>query len=116
MFVSGVVNALINVKIGDKVDDGTYKGFAIRSFASTAVAQWVDNFVFSALVSHVFFGWNWMQVIICATTSMLIEVGIEAIFSPIGYKIAKRWEKEKIGQDYIEYVEDMEVKEDKYAA
>lgn len=105
MFISGVVNAVVNIKIGKMIDNGTYKGFAVRSFVSTAVAQWVDNFVFSALVSHIFFQWNWMQVLICATTSMILELGMEVIFSPIGYKIAKRWERDNVGQDYIEFEE-----------
>ncbi len=105
MFISGVVNAVINTKVGILIDDGEYKGFAVRSFISTAVAQWVDNFVFSALVSHIFFHWNWTQVFICATTSMILEFCMEAIFSPIGFRIAKRWERDKVGQNYIEFVE-----------
>lgn len=83
-------------------------GSAFAMFISgvvNAVAQWVDNFVFSALVSHIFFQWNWMQVFICATTSMILELGMEVIFSPIGYKIAKRWERDNVGQDYIEFEE-----------
>ena len=46
-----------------------------------------------------------MQVLICATTSMILELGMEVIFSPIGYKIAKRWERDNVGQDYIEFEE-----------
>ena len=46
--VLGVISPKI---IGKMIDNSTYKGFAVRSFVSTAVAQWVDNFVFSALVS-----------------------------------------------------------------
>lgn len=106
MLASGVVNAVINSNIGKRLDDGSYKGFATRSFISTAVAQWVDNFVFSALVSHIFFRWNWMQVLICATTSMVLELVIEVIFSPVGYKVAKRWEENKVGQNYLKLVEE----------
>ncbi len=101
MLASGIINSLLNVKVGDMSDDGTYKGFAIRSFSSTIVAQWVDNFIFSALVSHVFFGWNWKQVFICATTSMIFELVIEAIFSPIGFRVARNWEKEDVGSSYL---------------
>lgn len=101
MLLSSVVNAVLNELIGKKVDKGGYSGFAVRSFISTAVGQWVDNFVFSALVSHVFFGWNWTQVLICSTTSMVIELIAEAVFSPVGYKISKGWEKEGIGVEYL---------------
>ena len=101
MLLSSIVNSLANELVGKMADKGDFKGFVIRSFISTGLGQWIDNFVFSALVSHIFFGWNWMQVIICATTSMLIELACEAIFSPLGYKISKTWEKEGIGQEYI---------------
>ena len=99
-----MVNAVVNIKIGKLIDNGTYKGFVVRSFVSTAVAQWVDNFVFSALVSHIFFQWNWMQVLICATTSMILELGMEVIFSPIGYKIVMHWKKFSVGNEYLEYL------------
>lgn len=98
MLVSGVINSLLNSLIGKKVDkDGRYKGFAIRSLGSTIISQWIDNLLFSAIVSHVFFGWTWTQVLICATTSMFIEMIAEAILTPYGYRIAKRWETEGVG-------------------
>ncbi len=102
MLLSTLVNSGLNHFIGSRTDKGGYVGFAKRSLISTCVAQWVDNFVFSAMVSHVFFGWNWTQVLICSTTSMVIELLLEAVFSPMGYRISKRWEKERIGQKYID--------------
>lgn len=101
MILSSVVNSYTNEFIGKKTDKGTYGNFALRSFISTAAGQWVDNFVFSAMVSHVFFGWNWTQVLICATTSMIIELTLEAIFSPVGFKVSKSWEENGVGQDYL---------------
>ena len=103
MFASSAVNSVLNQMIGNKADQGDFRGFAVRSLLSTCAAQFVDNFVFSALVSHVFFGWNWTQVLICSFTSMIIELAFEAIFSPLGYRISKGWEKEKVGQDYIDF-------------
>jgi len=102
MFLSTLVNSSLNYLIGKRADNGSYGGFAVRSLTSTCLAQWVDNFVFSAMVSHVYFGWNWTQVLICSTTSMLIELGLEAIFSPVGFSISRKWEKEEVGKDYIE--------------
>ncbi|MBP5151570.1 MAG: VUT family protein [Lachnospiraceae bacterium] len=104
MFLSTLVNSGLNYAIGRKADKGNFRGFATRSFISTIVAQWVDNFVFSLLVSHVFFGWTMTQVLICSTTSMLIEFAFEAIFSPLGYRISKRWEEEKVGQFYLDSI------------
>ncbi len=101
MLASSLVNSALNNAIGQKTDKGDYYGFATRSLASTCVAQFVDNFVFSALVSHVFFGWTWPQVLICSLTSMAIELAFEAIFSPVGYHISKTWENEHVGQSYL---------------
>ncbi|MBO4495397.1 MAG: VUT family protein [Clostridiales bacterium] len=104
MFLSTLVNSSLNHFIGKKADNGHFSGFATRSLISTGIAQWVDNFVFSAMVSHVFFGWNWTQVLICSTTSMAVELIAEAIFSPVGYRVSTRWEKEKVGQEYINHM------------
>ena len=103
MLVSSVVNAVLNEAIGKKTDNGTFGAFAFRSFVSTGIGQWIDNFLFSALVSHVFFGWNWTQVFLCSITSMIIELALEAVFSPVGYRVSKNWEAAGIGKTYIEY-------------
>ena len=102
MLLSTLVNSGLNNLIGKRFDNGNYYGFVKRSLVSTLIAQWVDNFVFSAMVSHVFFGWNWTQVLICSTTSMVIELSLEGLFSPLGYRISKGWEKDKVGQSYID--------------
>jgi len=104
MLLSTLVNSSLNHLIGKKTDNGRFSGFAMRSLVSTGIAQWVDNFVFSAMVSHVFFGWTWTQVLICSTTSMVVELLLEAVFSPVGYRVSTRWEKEKIGQEYINHM------------
>ena len=104
MLASSVVNAVLNQAIGVRTDRGNYRGFAARSLISTCVSQFVDNFVFSAIVSHVFFGWNWTQVLICSFTSMLIELVLETVFSPLGYKVSKNWEEEKVGQHYVDKI------------
>ena len=103
MLVSSVVNSVLNHAIGVRTDRGNYRGFAARSLISTCIAQFVDNLVFSAMVSHIFFGWTWTQVLICSFTSMLIELGLETIFSPLGFRISKRWEEENVGQQYVDF-------------
>lgn len=102
MLVSSIVNSIINVFVA-KVshDDGTYKKFALRSFVSTGLAQFVDNLVFATLVSKVFFGWNWTQVLICSLTGAIMELLCEVIFSPVGYRISKSWTNERVGEEYL---------------
>ena len=102
MFLGGVVNSIMNHIVGVKLDNqGTYKEFAIRSFISTAFGQFVDNFAFAMFVSFIFFGWTFKQVLVCSFMMMLLELLFEVVFSPIGYHLAKKWEREDVGIEYI---------------
>lgn len=102
MFLGGLVNSIINKLVGKKVDKGDkFSGFAIRSFLSTAAGQFVDNFVFALFVSFIFFGWTIKQVIVCSFLMMLVELGFEAVFSPIGFKISKIWKADEVGAEYL---------------
>jgi len=101
---SSVVNALLNVRIGRAVEPdrrGGFGAFALRSFVSTLVAQFVDNFLFSTLVSKLFFGWTWTQVLVCSAIGALVELVGEICFSGFGYRVVCRWEKENVGADYL---------------
>ena len=102
MYAGGLVNSIINRIVGRKVDKkDNYGGFAIRSFISTAAGQFVDNFVFGLFVSFFFFGWTMTQVLMCSFMMMLLELVIEAVFSPIGYKLSKNWKRDNVGEEYI---------------
>jgi len=108
MLVSAIVNAILNWVIGKAIKDNgntemTYKKFAIRSFVSTGIAQFVDNLVFATLVSKIFFDWSWWQVIICSLVGAIMELVCEVLLSPIGYKMTKNWQKENVGKEYLEF-------------
>lgn len=103
MAVASVVNALINEFIGNLSKKNTFTTYALRSYVSTAIGQFVDNFVFAMLVSVTFFGWNMTQVIMCSITGAAAELLAEVIFSPAGYRACRNWEKHGIGQEYIDY-------------
>ncbi len=103
MFLGGLVNSFINNFVGKRVDKAdNYKGFAIRSFASTAIGQFVDNIVFALFVSYMFFGWTMKQVVVCSFMMMMLELAFEVVFSPVGYKMSKSWKTDNVGSDYIE--------------
>ena len=103
MFIGGLVNSIMNHLVGVKLDkQGTYAEFAIRSFISTAAGQFADNFCFGLFVSYFFFGWTMKQVIVCGFAMMLLELLFEIVFSPIGYRMSKKWNEEKVGQDYLD--------------
>ena len=67
-----------------------FRSYAINSFSSTLIGQFVDNLVFTLAVSHRFFGWSMKQVVICAACCALFEMLCGVIFSPIGYRLARR--------------------------
>ena len=40
----------------------------------------------------------------CALTGAVAELVMEVLFSPIGYRITKRWQQEAVGKEYLELV------------
>lgn len=103
-FASGsVVNALVNWNLGKIFRSNSYTAFAIRSFTSTMLGQFVDNFVFAFLIARVFFGWSLFQVFTCSIAGAVAELLAEVVFSPIGFSTSMKWESLKIGQEYVEY-------------
>ena len=88
---SAFVNNFLHYGIGRllKTQEG-FGRFALRSYVSTFVGQFTDNLVFALLVSRVFFGWTMLQCLACAVTGAVAELVFEAIFSPLGYRIAQR--------------------------
>ena len=102
MLCSSFVNSNVNMLIGRLIDHGGFGGFAARSYVSTLVGQIVDNLVFAVVVSHTFFGWTWMQVVMCSLTGAVAELLCEVALSPIGFRVASGWEREGVGQDWID--------------
>lgn len=103
MVCAAICNSVINQGIARRLRFGGYKAFAVRSFVSTGLAQFVDNFVFATIVSVHFFGWTWIQVLLCSVTGALMELLCEVIFSPLGYQVSETWRKEQVGEQYIQY-------------
>jgi len=103
MVCAAITNSGLNMSIARRLKTRGYKAFAARSFISTGIAQFVDNFVFATIVSVHFFGWTWTQVIFCSLTGAVMELLCEVIFSPLGYRVSENWEKEQVGEQYLEY-------------
>ena len=101
MLVSSVVNSLTNEGIGRLLRRDGFAAFATRSYVSTLAGQFVDNLTFAILVSHVFFGWSWAQVIGCSLTGALVELLCEVFLSPVGFRVVSGWEREHVGEEYL---------------
>lgn len=101
MIAASVVNAAVNHMVGKRIKSNDFRAFALRSYASTLAAQFVDNMVFTLMVSYNFFGWSFIQCLTCSLTGCLVELVCEVVFSPLGYRISRNWEDENVGADYL---------------
>lgn len=110
---SAAVNNFLNWTIGaafQKNPDGKL-AFAVRTYVSTFIGQFVDNLLFAVIVFVVFapifwdgFHWTVRQCVMCSLTGAAAELMMEALFSPFGYRIVKRWQKQRIGQEYLAHI------------
>ena len=100
LIINGITQGLLLKKIEKKHGD-RYWGFFVASAGSTMIGQFIDNFVFAAIVSVPFFGWSWFSVFACSFFGMVVELIFELIFSPLTYKISKNWKKNHIGEYWM---------------
>lgn len=111
---SAVINNTLNWIIGkgfQKNPDGKL-AFAARTYISTFIGQFLDNFIFSIIVFVFFapifwdgFHWTVLQCMTCALTGAIAELIMEIAFSPIGYRISQTWQAEAVGKEYLDYIE-----------
>ena len=107
---SALVNNALNAAIGRLFrarPDGK-AAFFTRSYVSTFLGQFVDNFVFAGLTFMLFapiywagFHWTLPQCVTCSLAGALLELLMEIIFSPIGYSVCRRWKKDGVGEAYF---------------
>ncbi len=112
---SALINNMLNSAIGKsfrKNPDGKL-AFAMRTYVSTFIGQFFDNFIFSIIVfvgfAPVFwdgFCWTPLQCATCALTGAVAELVMEILFSPIGYRIVTKWKNNSIGKEYLDYIEE----------
>lgn len=110
--LSALINNFLNWMITKAFKNkNSKKSFMVASYISTFVAQLLDNLIFSVIVFMIFaplywdgFYWTFIQCLMCAVTGATLELIMEVIFSPIGYKIVTKWNKENIGKEYLELI------------
>lgn len=108
MLLSGVANSLLNSFIGSKMKEDTAKSYYIRTWLSTFFGQWLDNFVFAGIAfgifAPIFWGWGY-SLTLCVGAGVLgalLELFCEMVFSPLGYKICRKWERDNVGAEWLE--------------
>lgn len=107
---SGVFNSLIHAALGKlfvKNPDGKL-AFFFRSYVSTFIGQFIDNFLFMfgvyVLFGPIFWGIDALPILTCVGTGVLgglLELLMEIVFSPLGYITCRRWKREEVGSEYI---------------
>lgn len=107
MLAAAVTNSFFNQAVARRLRFGGFRAFAMRSYISTGIAQFVDNLTFAIIVPYHFFGWTMTQVVICSLTGAIAELLCEVVFSPVGYKVSRQWEEEHVGDQYLSYAESM---------
>jgi len=114
---SALINNGLNFAVGKLFrnnPDGKL-AFFTRSYVSTFIAQFCDNLIFAVITFMVFtpifwdgFHWTFIQCVTCSLLGALLELVMEAVFSPLGYLVVKNWKKNNIGEQYFEYLRRLE--------
>lgn len=111
---SAMINNTLNWMIGKgfRNNPNGKLAFAARTYISTFIGQFLDNFIFSIIVFVFFapvfwdgFHWTALQCTTCALTGAVAELIMEIAFSPVGYRITQRWQSESVGKEYLDYKE-----------
>ena len=100
---SAIVNSILNYLISKLFKKNNLIAFTVSAHVSTFIAQFIDNLLFALIVSQTLFGWTFTQSVMCALTGAVAELLCEALFSWIGYKVCKKWEREEVGMLYLDY-------------
>ena len=110
--LSAVINNFLNHIITKSFKDKNSKrAYAVAAYVSTFFGQFLDNLMFSVMVFMLFspifwdgFSWTFVQCVMCALTGATLELIMEIIFSPIGYKVTQKWRKENVGKKYLDLI------------
>ena len=111
---SGMINNMLNWLIGRgfKRNPHGKLAYASRTYISTFIGQFCDNLIFSVIVFMGFapiywngFHWTLIQCVMCALTGAVAELIMEVVFSPIGYRITRKWRREAVGRAYLDALE-----------
>lgn len=114
--LSAITNNYSNEAVGrlfKKNPNGMF-AFIVRAYISTFIGQVIDNLAFVLptymLFARIFWGeefaWTFLQCLSCSVLCAIVELAIEAIFAPIGYRINEGWREDGVGAAYFQMLEE----------
>ncbi len=107
---SALINNFLNFAVGRlfRANPDSRPAFFVRSYVSTFIGQFADNFIFAILTFTVFapifwdgFRWTFIQCVTCSLLGAFLELVMEIVFSPLGYFICRRWKRDGVGDSYF---------------
>ena len=107
---SALVNNSLNAAVGRwfRANPDGRAAYYTRSYVSTFIGQFIDNMVFASLVFMLFapiywdgFCWTLPQCVTCSLIGAFLELFMEVLFSPIGYRVTRRWRSQGVGSAYL---------------
>ncbi len=110
---SACINNMLNWSIGCAFKKNPHGklAYAMQTYISTFVGQFMDNFIFSVIVFVGFapifwdgFHWTILQCTTCALTGAVAELIMEIVFSPLGYRVVTKWKENAVGKEYLDYM------------
>lgn len=109
-FFGIITDIFLNWAIIKRVEHKTsFKAYALASYTSTFVAQFVDNLAFGLFFSLPLGIVTWSNIWLFAVVGAVVELVCQIILSPIGYRIAEGWRKRGVGQEYVDAVPEAQV-------
>lgn len=114
--VSGILDALIHQMILNrfKKNKEGIVAHAASAWVSTFFGQLFDNLLFGLLFTFpasMIGLWGMEQMTLLALFGFALAGGVvellcQVIFTPLGYKVAEEWRERKVGQEYLDLVND----------
>lgn len=105
--VAIIVDCLLNWAILKRFKNRTsFRAYAVASYASTMIGQFIDNFIFALLFLFALGYITFLGAVMMSAVGAVVELLCQIILSPVGYKISEGWRKRGVGDEYVNLVEE----------
>lgn len=81
-----------------------------QAIISSMIGQLVDNLIFTFFVGNLLLHWNILKILASVIVKTLIEVIMEILCLPLGYIQVQQWNADRIGIDYMKFIESEKAK------